>query len=463
MLQTPGITRAGLFTRRDLLYLGFVSAAGFALGLAGIFHYGYIAQDFVEHRDRILSFPGSFSYAFNDPPGLFWFGSLVLKLVGPAHYLDAIALAFLLINAAGLWIIYGFLWKCVSGLQLRYAAAAFVTFIPFRVIHSIVLAADGFTLPIFALAALLTLRLFENPRSLASWAALSATLSAGMLFKYLFGGLLPPVALLLAVAIWRRLAKGERLHWMLVGVLAVAVPTEVLVYQFGECAKMNGYLSKGQWLTSDQEPVMRWSDMLTLQRSDLDLSSAPDYFTGKFFIPRMYSYPALLHVCVFTDAQGSFQPNRAVSTDWGKRATVYIVRSRSGPSQALQEASVCWCVVFSVLALAGTLYCSALSGLALLTRRPLAADATVVITALAVGFYLPIFLSLHHLRHPYNQGYFLPRLVLPAIVVFYCLGFVLLDSASRHLGRRGLSPGPFLWVFAGYTLVACLIFIGFLA
>lgn len=463
MLQTPGTTRAGLFTRGDLLFLGLVSAAGFALGLVGIYHYGYIAQDFVEHRDRILSFPGSFSYVFNDPPGLFWFGSLVFNRVGPAHYLDAIALAFLLFNASALWIVYGFLWKCISGLQLRYAAAAFVTFIPFRVIHSIVLAADAFTLPIFALVALLTLRLFEDPRRPASWAGLSLTLSVGMLFKYLFGGLLPPIVLLLAVAIWRRLARGERLHWILLGVLAVAVPTEVLVYQFGESARLNGYLAKGQWLTSDQEPVMRWSDMLTLQRSDLELWTAPDYFNGKFFVPRMYSYAGMLHVCVFTDAQGSFQPNREVSADWSRRATVYIVRSRSVLSQGLQEVSVCWCVAYSVLALAGTLYCCVLAGLTLLPRRPLAADATVVITALAVGFYMPIFLSLHHLRHPYTQGYFLPRLVLPAIVVFYCLGFVLLDSAGRYLERRRLSPGPLLWAFAGYTLVACLIFIGFLS
>src|ERR1035438_1770983 len=42
MLQTPRIQRERSFSGGDLLFLGLLSAAGFAVGLRGISHYGYI-------------------------------------------------------------------------------------------------------------------------------------------------------------------------------------------------------------------------------------------------------------------------------------------------------------------------------------------------------------------------------------------------------------------------------------
>src|SRR5208282_3952243 len=145
MRQASNIQGASPFSRRDMLLLGLLSAAGFALGLRGIIDYGYIGQDFYTHRVLIDTFPWSYSYMRTNPPGLYWFGSLIRARVGPAHYLDAIALAFLIFNSLALWIIYGFLWRGISSPRLRFAAAAFATFVPFRVIHAIVLAADAFT------------------------------------------------------------------------------------------------------------------------------------------------------------------------------------------------------------------------------------------------------------------------------------------------------------------------------
>jgi hypothetical protein len=48
--------------------------------------------------------------------------------------------------------------------------------------------------------------------------------------------------------------------------------------------------------------------------------------------------------------------------------------------------------------------------------------------------------------------------VLPSLLVFFSLGFVLLDLAQRRFERlRPLVPAV-----AVYTLVACLLFVGFL-
>src|SRR5208283_2174657 len=170
----------------------------------------------------------------------------------------------------------------------------------------------------------------------------------------------------------------------------------------------------------------------------------------------------LLHVSSFTDVLECFQPPKTKSTDWNTTTVDPIARDRSPLSQALQTVAVRWCVVYSALAIAGTLFCVVLSGLALALGRALLADAAVVLTALATGFFLPILLSLHELTNPYVSGYWLPRLILPALLVFFTLGFVMLDSGCPHLGRLRLALERSLWPFCAFTLAVCLLFIGFL-
>jgi 4-amino-4-deoxy-L-arabinose transferase-like glycosyltransferase len=129
------------------------------------------------------------------------------------------------LNVSALWLFYVRLWRGISSRELRYCAAAFTTLVPFRVVHSIVIAADAFTVQVFALAALFTLRLFDNPRRIRSWIGLSLCLTAAMFCKYSFSGMLPPVVLLLGFAIMTRLGKGERLRWCVFGALSLALPS----------------------------------------------------------------------------------------------------------------------------------------------------------------------------------------------------------------------------------------------
>jgi hypothetical protein len=459
------IRQASPFTAGDRLFLGLLLAAGFAVGLRGIVHYGYIGQDFLVHLRLILAFPSLPAwvlYVQTTPPGLYWFGSLVREY-SPAHFLEAMALAFLVFNAAGLWIVFGFLWNSIVNWQLRYSAAAFVTFVPFRLIHSIVIAADAFSLPLFALAALFALRLFGRPGTLGAWVGLSLSLTAGVVCKYTFSGLLPAAALLGAAAIIWRLPRGERLRWSVVGFLALAVPSEIFLLEMGESSRAKGTMTDLVWLKKGEPAVMRWRDILFLKENDLNLLSAPEYFRDKIYQVRKYSYLGLLHTYSFTDAMNLFQrPPDAISTDWSQRAQKPFLRDRTARSQALQVWSVRWCLVYSALAVAGTLWCGALSASSLLRRVPLLPDATVVIAVLAFGFFSPVFLTLTLVNDPYEAAYWSPRLVLPALLVFYSLGFVTLDRLCQRWSSRKGAPRRFLRFCAGYTLVACLLFIGFL-
>jgi len=64
---------------------------------------------------------------------------------------------------------------------------------------------------------------------------------------------------------------------------------------------------------------------------------------------------------------------------------------------------------------------------------------------------------------PYAAGYWLPRLVLPALLIFFGLGFVMLDILYQHLERLQTALKPLLYVFTGCTAAACLLFLSFLA
>jgi hypothetical protein len=459
--------RTSHFSRGDLYFLGLLAAVGLMVGLRGILHLGYVGQDFPNNRALMLLFPYKplgFYYAWTNPPGLYWLANLVRGRVSVAHDMEVVALAFLLLNAAGLWVIYGLIWEGVARWQLRYSAAALITMVPFRVIHSVVFAADALTLPIFAVAALFTFRLFRDPANLLSWAGLSICLLAGMFCKYTFVGMLPPTVLLLAWAIVTRLGKAARLRWCLVGAAALAIPAAAFLLQLRESASLAGTMTDLVWLPRGASPVMRWSDILVPKKSDVHLLSAPEYYRDRIYEVGRYSYPGLLHVAVFTDCMGVFQPPPAGLVSQLATLTMKPAnRDRSALSQALQAWSARWCLVYSALAVAGTLLCGVLAVASLVLRRPLIADATIVAGALALGFYAPVFLSLTRLTDPYAGGFWLPRLVLPAILVFLILGFVMLDLACERLGR--LRPGlkALLAAFAGYTLVACLLFVGFLS
>jgi len=466
MLPASTIQRTSPFTAGDRLFLGLLTALGLAVGARGILHYGYIGQDFMVHLRLIRAFPRvpwSILYVQSTPPALYGLGSLIRTHLAPVHFLETLALVFLLANAAGLWVFYGLIWNSIANWQLRYSAAAFATLVPFRLIHSVVLAGDALTLPLFALATLFTVRLFRNPAGLGSWVGLSLCLSLGMVCKYVFSGLLPAVAAVLALALARRLPARRRLRWALIGLLALGVPTEVFLLEMGESSRMGGTITDLVWLKKGEPAIMRWSDVLLPKRSDLALLSAPEYLGDRIYAVRKYSYPGLLHVASVTDVLNLFQaPPARVPVDWAHRVEEPFLRERSARAQILQRWSVRGCLVYSGLALAGTLFFAYRCVQSLVRRAELVADSTAVVFVLAVGFYSPIFATLTLLNDTYEGGYWLPRLVLPAILTFYCLGFAALDGLCQWIARLRRTPQVFLNAFAGFTLVACGLFVGFL-
>lgn len=450
--------------RADLPWLAAILAGAVALGLHGLLmSYGYIGQDFQFHRNLIQTYPASFSYRETNPPTLYWLGALIRNHVTATYYLETLGLVLLALNTAALWAFYRLIWEAIASRPLRFAAAALITFVPFRVIHALVISSDAFTIPVFAAAACCTLALLRNPRRTGAWIVLSAVLSLGMVMKYSLVGLLPAITFALAPALGRLRASAGIRRAAGLGLVALALPSAIFLREMHESDKVNGATTYGHWKAPGTPSIMRWEDILLLKPSDRRLFSAPEYFRDQLYEDRAYSYAGLLHITSFTDSQNFFQkvPD-GVSTGLRNRAQDDPGRKRTGLSQALQAWSVRWNLPLSLLALAGTVVVLVLAVPALLFDWNAITPGAAVLAALGFGVYAPIFFSFTRLGDPYTPGYWLPRLVLPALLVFLCLGFVLLDGVQSRLGRWPRLQVLLPRLALAHVLVACGLFAGFL-
>lgn len=458
---------ANRFQKGDRLFLGLLLAAGFLVGLLGIVHLGYIGQDFdgIEgHNYLIRNFPDAYSFRLTNPPGLYWLGNLIFRHITSVYYLEILASCFLVMNLAGLWLLFPLLWEMIDSRRLRYAAAALITFVPFRTIHAIVISSDAVTLPFFAVVAVITLRLLKNPRSVFGWVALSLVLSVAIGLKYTFVGMLVPIAAVLGLTLIRELAAGERARWINIALCSLALPAGIFLIEMRLSDAARGGAPSTHWKRPGDASAMRWSDLLTLQQSDAGIFSAPQYFQDRVYGFRKFSYMGLVHLSSFTDSQNFFQkPPAKISASWRQRSNDGFLRERTPWSQALQQASVAWCVPDSILAIAGALGFGALALLALaFPRRALLTPAALIVTALAWGFFGPIFFNLPRVGDPYTAGYWLPRLVLPGLLMFFALGFAGVDFALRRLRCPPAVAKTVEIACLAHTAVACALFAGFL-
>jgi hypothetical protein len=114
-----------------------------------------------------------------------------------------------------------------------------------------------------------------------------------------------------------------------------------------------------------------------------------------------YSYPGLLHLGVFSDALNYSHP-----TD---------DKYRPEPQSSFARWSVRLGLFFSI---PGALACLALAYrliVSLVQRQVRVPIGTLVWVACGAVWYFPLVIQLPYIHHSYDWGYWLPRLILPAI------------------------------------------------
>ncbi|MFI5358239.1 MAG: hypothetical protein ACHQ4G_12980, partial [Opitutales bacterium] len=422
-----------------------------AVGINLIHNRAFIGQDFTFHvacTESLMKYPGQwFTFDITNRPLTYWIGAACAWFTHGRECWDLASLLFVFLNAFALQLLHASTRQLITSPLLRVAAITFVAFLPPTLITTVVYAADATAQLLFVFVAWSLLRSIEarTTRESAGYAGLAGlTLCLGNLAKFTF--IFLPVAVVLIVGLlwrWKRLA-GQR-SWI-IGGLAAAVPliASGWVY-FAAQRDVSLYLAAlhdVQREVSPEEPrhnfdwkgtgEMTWSSLVLVKRSDVRIFQAPGYFDPPetsggghpLLTPNGYSYPALLHLGLFTDVLG-----------YAKQGGTNENTLRPEPQQTVARLAVWLGLLFSVPAFLAAV---ALGGRALRTlfwRGPAPPTGPLLWWTMALIWYLPLVLALPYLHHSYEWGYWLPRLVLPALWGFAVVLFSAMDelfARRRH-------------------------------
>ena len=445
-------------TGRERLIVWLTLAVVFIQGLIGIAKFGYCGQDFDYHYNLLVGFPQTYSYKYTNPPALYLIGQMLGAFFSSVWMLEITALAMLIANTLSLRVWYAIIRRIIANPDLRYAALLLSAFVPFRVVHSVVFAADALTIPIFVGVAWSAIRLFEAPaHPLRTWLTIAAWLTAGVVSKYTFVGLIPA---LVVVAFHQAVVQGSARARLVVAATAVVcllIPLRAFLAQMDLSTKAQGTTMVGQWVGPGEDAEMRRRDLVVPKRRDLELFTAPEYFRHRLYEPRTYSYPALLHLATFTDVLDFFQQKVDIARHFvtHQQQDPDLVRARSVTQRS--RVAVVMSLPFSVLALIGTVLIGVGSALRLVLNRGPISTTLAIVTMLALGFYGTVIANITRVVGAYTAGYWLPRLVMPAVLTFLILGLVLVD---RWLERSRFGRSPRLARAAlAYVAAMCLLYL----
>jgi hypothetical protein len=399
-----------------------------------ILHYGYIGQDFEDHVFKLNTVRGGdplFVVGTQDAPLPYYLAAALCRLLPGRPVLEVFAFGTAIMNAVAVVLFHRLAGLLISRAALRLAATVLLAFVPFRLVHSVVFSGDSFTPLPFAAAVLLVagLNAAQDGRA-ARVRILAVVTTLALLAKHSFVALVP--ALLVALLALFRSRRLDRRRAATFLVLVVLLPGLLGLLLF--LGSSHGTVHPWKRVPGTG-PAMTLDDLLLLKKRDAYLLSAPSYddrdYQGKYnlVVPHRFSYPALLHLGVWTDLLNFFQydperpyiPRRAPADRWKMALSV-----KAG-------------IPFSVAALLATLYYAARSlprfVRALLRRAPLGDRefALFVAVVFALACHLVIVVNLPYLRWAYWSGYWLPRLVMPSILTFLLLAFAGLDEILDRL------------------------------
>ena len=408
----------------------------FEVGLNLVNHRAYMGQDFYLHvhfTTQLLQHPGHwFAGDTTNRPLIFWLGGLCHRLSGgEAPYMLA-ALGCVVLNAAALWLLHDSARGFIASPVLRVAGLALVAFLPATLIGSVVYAGDAVAQLPFALLGWSLLRGAgaASRRAGWGWAGLAGVaLVLGNFAKFTF--IVLPPAVLVILLLWRRWERIGRGYFRAAIVCAVFAPllAGLWLHHLNQ-RDVAGLPDRHQfnWAGTGE---MTWSSLLLVKDTDTRIFSAPGYWDNHsehgaivqpLLVANSYSYPALLQLGTFTDV-----------LDFSRRFVTGLDVPRPEPERTFAQWSVRGGLLFSLPALAAII--AVLVRTARARGRPAAApaDGLVAWGLLSLAWFLPLVLVLPFVHRAYDAGYWLPRLVLPALWGF---GLVLFGSIDRLAARH---------------------------
>ncbi len=430
-----------------------VVAAFLAVGLHNLGTGAFSGQDFSLHAlltKQLMATGRWFSFDFTNRPLQYWIGAACLRIAGDNVAWRMAGTILLLMNVAALFFLHACARRLLTEPWLRLAAVTFAAFLPVTMTASIVYAADATTqLPFFAAlwCLLQALETRDGPRHGWLLAGAGLALIVGNLGKLTF--IFLPGALILAVGLlWRRgelraREAGRLILYAAVGPLLVG---GAIAWAASRAVAEEKPRHIIMWRGTGE---MTWSSLLLPKPGDYRIFGAPGYWnrtnddTTDHFLLRNndFSYPALLYLGTFTDVLDVTD----VST-----GRVYSKRPEERQNYALIAV---WLGLPFFFGAAGCLACFLVrvAGGAAVPRLLPPAPALLV-GALSCGWFFPIAGMLPYLHHAYDWGYWLPRLIVPAVWSFSLLTFAALEPLGR---RRWATAGLVVFVLLQAMVQVC--------
>ena len=414
--------------------LGMILVLAAAAGFNHVHTNTIFGQDFGLHEgatEEILKNASHwFPQDFTNRPMIYWLGVAGHWLThGKATYEVAGTLCVLL-NTLALFFLHACTRRFIQSPWLRISALAFVAFLPTTLVTTVVYAGDAvgqlpFALSIWAL--LLSLEATTTRRS-AGYAVVAAFgLCLGNFSRFPFI-VLPLAVLVVLILTWRagRLA-GRRA--LLIGLLALVAPILTSAWIHRQATLQLQGLEERHTHDWNGTGEMTWRYLLLPLKSDVRIFDAPSYWdrvpNGDDFVlsqEHNYSYPALLHLGIYTDV-----------LDYADDGQLDNGKPRPEPQKTLCRWSVRVGVVTSLGLLFSVLALVVRSVAVLRTRRDGPTTGALLWGMMALAWFLPIVLAFPYVHFVYESGYFLTRLILPALWGF---GVVMFAEADLWLAHR---------------------------
>jgi hypothetical protein len=406
--------------------------AGFVIVAFNAIHSGTtVGQDqgiHIADTQRIWAQPGRwFTDNLTFRPLLYWVGGLGVWFSNDKFGYELASVVFTLAGTAALALVHDAERRVIASPLLRVAGLALVAFLPLTVITTVVYAEDtAVSLP-FILAGWGVMRCLEESveARAVGFAALGGLgFVIGNISKATFLPL-PAAIVFVLLALWRARRLTARRGWMLLG-LAVVLPLAVggAIMEVGKLQTAGVVTQHSfKWGGTGE---LTFRSLVGVKASDRRVFDAPEYLTsevrnGVLLYPMLldnnYSYPALLHLGIFTDLLNFAN---------------HAVLPRPEPQRTAARRSVRLGLVFSVGALFSVIAFWACTALGFIRSRYMPSTAALIWSSLAITWYLPIAALLPFVNHVYIMGYWLPRLVLPAIWIFFLSFFAAIDRLPRR-------------------------------
>ena len=402
-------------------------------------------------------------FVAQDPPVFVLSNAFWIWLTDGVNAQEVCGFYNLSVNLVGLWVFYLLARRFIEDAVWRVALVTLVGFLPFRLIHTVVLAGDALILcPFFTLAWVLAAMTDEAGGTRRRWlaGACAGLLTVGVLTKYTFMSALVAVSLTMFQLARRRLVTWRESALLLT--LALLLPVGVVIDQQRRHPNFSGAMT----FEYDSDPAMSVRDIAGLHGRDMHIFRAPPYdepwevarrgSNGKPFDPgppyellmdHHYSYLALNHLTVFTDPMNIFQYD----------PTDAYFGARSDRNQHLMAAAVKTAVPITLLCVGAAGLLSALVlGFGLIVPRRSRADLEAV-WLLAFGWFSNIVVFLPLLPAAYIAGFWTPRLTMPALLTFMLLTVYVLERLLP--GKAGRAAA---WVLLVYVVAQSTLQVSFL-